>query len=250
MAFSKNNPKPHVLVLTTGLSGSSVVTGLISRAGYCTGEQTVFKNNSTGKYETFENTRFVELNDLIISKADVNFDSKSWYEKSIRDKFTKLYDLIDLKEFHEFIAECDFNKPWVLKDPKLWVTIGFWMKLLRSYSFDFKCILITRDINQLWISQTNKRIIYDYFYLKSSETRSKHDLVKFLNDNSVQYEKIVYDSLIENPSEGIDKINKFLGSHLTIKDWNNIYQPKKKYELALLFKSLLIYIMNFSERIK
>ena len=48
----------NVIILTTGLAGSSVLTGLLAEAGYWTGDDTFKKSD----YNTFENQELVELN--------------------------------------------------------------------------------------------------------------------------------------------------------------------------------------------
>jgi hypothetical protein len=63
----------NVIVLTTGLSGSSLVTGFIAKNGFWNGSETVVKNNSTGQYDTYENNALVELNDALIQEIGFNF---------------------------------------------------------------------------------------------------------------------------------------------------------------------------------
>ena len=47
----------NVIILTSGLTGSSVLTGLISRVGYWNGDQTHKK-----EYDTCENSELISLN--------------------------------------------------------------------------------------------------------------------------------------------------------------------------------------------
>ena len=49
--------KQNLIILTGGLSGSSVLAGLINKAGYWLGTKT-----TKVKYDTFENSKLVELN--------------------------------------------------------------------------------------------------------------------------------------------------------------------------------------------
>src|SRR5215472_209946 len=57
--------EPNVIILTSGLSGSSVLTALICRAGYWSGDRTHKKPH----YDTFENERLIELDCRIIAEA-------------------------------------------------------------------------------------------------------------------------------------------------------------------------------------
>ena len=77
----------NVIILTTGLSGSSLITGLIAQGGFWCGDTTVYKHNASGRYETYENSRLVELNDLIVKQTGYNFTDSAWYDKYARTIF-------------------------------------------------------------------------------------------------------------------------------------------------------------------
>src|SRR5690242_9748399 len=62
IAMSTSNS--NVIILTSGLTGSSVLTGLIARAGYWTGSQTFKK-----EYDTFENVELIRLNRDLFAAA-------------------------------------------------------------------------------------------------------------------------------------------------------------------------------------
>jgi hypothetical protein len=241
--------KENIFILTTGLSGSSVVTGLIKQAGFWCGDKTEFKDNTTGRYETYENSRFVELNNRLVKLSGKPFDSSSWYNEALRDEFTSLLNKIDLADFKQFVTDCKSHQPWVLKDPKLWVMIGFWLELFKDQ--DVKSIVLTRNIHQLWISQTSKRIIYDYTYLKNAEKTSKTILINYLKKKDINFLEQEYDQLISETSFNLQCINSFLETNLTINDWNQIYN-KRKYPFLFLngLKAFLVYIKNYSLRIR
>jgi len=242
--------KKNIFVLTTGLSGSSVLTGLIKQAGFWCGEKTEFKDNGTGKYETYENSQFVALNNRLVELSGKIFDSKSWYNDSLRGEFTDLLTKVDLTDFKQFVLDCESNQMWVLKDPKLWMTIGFWLELFKEQ--ELNVVLLTRNINQLWLSQTNKRIIYGYQYLKKSEEVSQMELIQFLKIKNIDCLVLEYDSLIDDSEHNLKKLNQFLNSQLTLSDFNSIYTEKKKSLIPFLLevKAILIYIKNYTLRIR
>jgi len=238
----------NILILTTGLSGSSVVTGLIKQAKYWCGKETEYKNNSTGQYETFENSEFVALNNQLINLSGLIVDDKFWYLPEYRRVFYKLYDEIDLTPFKQFIRECQQHEPWVLKDPKLWITIGFWSRLFDKEQI--QCIVLQRRVSNLWLSQVLKRIIYDYKYLMRSEHSSKDSLVVFLKNNNLASIEIIYDDLIDHLDSQLKKLNNYLGTHLTADDWAEVYKPSKiKSGFLLWSKAILIYLKNYSQRV-
>ena len=67
----------NVIILTTGISGSSVLTGFLAKSGLWIGDETVYKDNITGKYETYENKKLVDLNDELIDEGGLIFDGKA-----------------------------------------------------------------------------------------------------------------------------------------------------------------------------
>lgn len=238
------------MILTTGLSGSSVLTGVITQAGYWCGDKTEYKDNNTGQYETYENSQFVQLNVRLVELLGIEFDSKSWYDESLRDKFTQLYSDIDLSDFQKFITDCSEHQTWVLKDPKLWLTIGFWLQIFQQQ--EIQVVILTRNINQLWVSQTSKRIIYDYSFLKNSEQKSKIGLIDFLNANNVEYLELEYDQLLRKTKKYLGRLNEFLTTDLSLNDWFSIYKKQKNSSVFFSreIKAILIYLKNYSLRIR
>jgi hypothetical protein len=240
---------PNVMVLTTGLSGSSLATGFIAQAGFWMGENTEYKNNSTGQYETFENSRFVELNDQLIRLSGVQFNPLSWYDDQLREKFAALYDTVDLAEFEQFASICQQHQPWVLKDPKAWITLRFWLRVFEGQHI--KCVIVSRNAPRLWLSQTLKRTIYDFRYLKSAEARSIAVLSEELAATTVPFLRVEYDALVQDTSTQINKINLFLSTKLTMSDWGAVFDPKnvKRPSFTAWIKAVLIYFKNYGERI-
>jgi len=241
---------PNVFVLTTGLSGSSVLTGLIAQAGFWPGESTEFKSNATGHYETYENSRFVALNDRLVELSGIEFDSKSWYQAELRQQFSDLHKTIDLTDYKAFIEESARHQPWVLKDPKLWVTLDFWLALFKDQNLH--CVIATRSTSSLWLSQTNKRIIYDYAYLKNAEIRSYEILLERLHKAKISFTPIRYEDLLESPEQNLSRLNNDIGISLTLKNWRKVYRPPKKSRSIILtwLKAVMIYLKNYRERIR
>jgi hypothetical protein len=250
MSVNQAQNRRNVFVLTTGLSGSSLVTGLIAQAGFWTGEKTEFKDNSTGRYETYENSRFVELNNRLIELSGRTFDSFSWYDGSLRSTFADLYHEIDLAEFNAFANQCSQHQPWILKDPKLWITLGFWLQVFAEQQAC--CVIVRRDPRRLWLSQTLKRIIYDYRFLKENEYQALVTLKQFLDERQVERHEMVYENLLAAPGRAIESLNRFLSIRLREADWSEVYQPQTTSSTNIIqwVKAGLIYIKNYSGRMR
>ena len=239
----------NVIILTTGISGSSVITGFFAKSGLWTGDDTLFKDNITGKYETYENKKLVDLNNSLTREAGVDFEGKARYDEKARGKFNEIYAEIDTEKYNKFIDECNAHSPWIWKDPRLFLTIGFWRNCLDLT--DTKVIVLHRNSYELWKSQAIKRIIYSYSYLKSSEEKTRHKLLNYLESNNFSFMSLEYDQFTRDPVTSINKLNEFIGTNLKKENWDEIYKPTSifsRYKRTLL--AYLIYIKNYKSRIK
>src|SRR5581483_5743845 len=136
----------NVIILTSGLSGSSVLTGLIARAGLWTGDATYQKQD----YNTFENRELIDLNLQLFEAAGYRGNYLLEFSPEVIRNIASLAGKIDDSPFRDFLAKCDRNAPWVWKDPRLWLTIRFWRPLLHLEDCHF--IVLTRGLMQSWIS--------------------------------------------------------------------------------------------------
>jgi hypothetical protein len=239
----------NVIVLTTGLSGSSVITGLIASQGFWVGNETCFKDNSTGRYETFENRRLVELNEKLVDASGIRFGPKTWYEA--HGEKAILTTSIERKVFEGFLFDCRQHSPWIWKDPKMWITfLPIWTELLKGDVY--RCVLIKRRPLNLWLSQVRKRIIYDYFYLRDAEQRGFREMEQALDYAGVAYIRVEYESLIAQPEREIKRLNLFLGLKISMEDWRKLYKENKETTGPWLnfLKACLIYLKNYPKRIR
>ena len=239
----------NVIILTTGISGSSVITGFLAKSGFWAGEDTVFKDNITGKYDTYENKQLVTLDDALIKNAGIEFDHKSYYDKNSRSIFNRIYKETDTIKYNKFIEECNSHSPWIWKDPRLFLTIGFWKNCLDLNTT--RVIVIHRNSYELWKSQMSKRIIYSYRYLKKSEDKSRQELLNYLDSNKFSFISLEYDQFTSDPATSINELSRFIGTDLKKETWDEIYRPPAKHShykrTALAY---LVYLKNYKNRIR
>jgi hypothetical protein len=236
--------RKSVIVLTFGLSGSSVLTGLVARAGYWTGEETFKK-----EYDTHENQDLILLNSALLKAAAYHKDFTAEFSWDAINQVSSLHETIDLTVYKEFIAKCNAHSPWIWKDPRLYLTIRFWAKLMELKQVKF--ILLTRDPVQAWISQQLRRQVCTYRFFRNFEDVLRDSLVKFLEENCASYLVLRYEDLILNPEGALAKLNPYIDVALTVSDLRTIYtgplyrMPKSHWDLA---KALAIYVKNYPER--
>ncbi len=101
--------KRNVIILTSGLTGSSVLTGLIARAGYWTGDRTHKKT----EYDTYENEELIDLNQRIFRQANYHGNYLMDFSPDVLAGIGALSG--DEGLYDEFIQKCALHRPWVWK---------------------------------------------------------------------------------------------------------------------------------------
>jgi hypothetical protein len=237
----------NVIILTSGLSGSSVLTGLVSRAGYWTGDSTHKKQD----YDTYENTELIELNLRLLKQAAYSGNYLLEFSSEALNQVRSLFGKVDSQVYNLFVRKCNEHRPWVWKDPRLWLTIRFWKNLLDLE--DCRFVLLTRSPVQSWISQTLRRQITTYRYSRAYEERIKRSIINFFEENRLPYFPVGYENLILHPAETIDALNQFLQTSLTVEDLKSVYHKRlyrsPRSSLLNHVKAILIYVKNYSERL-
>ena len=241
-----SNTKRNVIILTSGLTGSSVLTGLISRGGFWTGE-----THKKEDYDTYENKRLIELNLALFREAKYTGNYLTEFSREAMARIASLHEGINEKPYRDFLAACNEHAPWVWKDPRLWLTIRFWKNLFDLNQCSF--VVLTRGYLQCWVSATLRRQIRSYRDSRLYEQTVKDSAVDFLKENKLSYLQVGYEELILTPVEAIDKLNRYLGSSLTVDDLKAIYhKPLYKAPRSSpvdVCKAAMIYMKNYGQRV-
>lgn len=235
----------NVIVLTAGLAGSSLTAGLIADAGYWTGASTFKKTD----YDTYENQELLELNRRLLQevgyrgKYELVFRAEDIHDVAERAK------TIDPAPYRAFIDRCNRHQPWLWKDPRLWLTIRFWQRHLDAGRVSY--ILATREHSQTWISQIIRRQIQTPRYCRNYMDRVRASLLEFLGENELEHLELIYEDLLMKPEEAIVRLNAFLGSGLTIDNFNHVYRGRlhrKQHGFLDYLVAKVIYFRNYSIR--
>jgi len=245
------SPKPNVIILTSGLSGSSVLTGLISRAGYWTGESTHKKDSdSYGGYDTYENQELIKLDLELFRQANYTGNYTQEFSAEAIARITALAKTIDDRPYREFLETCNQHRPWIWKDPRLWLTIGFWRNFLNLD--DCRFLLLTRSLTHSWVSSTLRRHIRSYGSMKRYELAIRDSITGFLDANGLPYLNVTFENLVVRPDQTIGELNAHLGTELSVKDLAAIYTKPlytaPRSSAVDYAKAVLIYLKNYSER--
>lgn len=233
-----NDMKKNVVILTGGLSGSSVLAGLIARAGYWLGNET-----TKVKYNTFENSKLVKLNIELFRKSGYLWRGIDDIPPPSIDRILEESRNLDLTKYQQFIEECNTHKPWLWKDPRLSYTMFFWKKLIDYKSC--KYILITRDPKQTWtgiVIRGKSAVPYDKLgNIQQSCFNASH---RFIKQEGLEHFIMTFEDLILHPDESLSDINGFLETNLDIEDFKAIYKGqlyRKRWSQFDYFKAKMIF---------
>jgi hypothetical protein len=237
--------KKNAIILTPGLTGSSVFAALFGLAGYWLGNHTVQNTD----YDTFENAELVALNRELLGALAPGFNHKRRF--SIEDivGIERASQTGELQPCREFLARCMSHSPWLWKDPRLTWTIRVWAKVmdLRQTAF----LVLTRDDLQAWISANNRRRIQSMRYTREYNDGITTANIRFLEESRLPFMKASFEDLLLQPEQMLDRLNDFFGLELSMSALRSVC-GERLYHRSRGFKDLvmaaLIYARNYHGR--
>lgn len=209
---------PNVIVLTNGLSGSSVLTGLIAKSGYWLGDETKLR-----EYNTYENSRLVDLNIRILKHSGFDWAHGLDIPPPSIEKIKQLAESKDQEEYRAFISACDRHQPWLWKDPRLCYTIFFWKHLI---DFDnIKLIIMERDLKQIWTGQILRtKVPIPLDKLQIIQRDSYRSCLQFVKEARIPYHELTFEQLILEPEKSLVGLSEFLGKEISMEEFRAIYR--------------------------
>ena len=243
--MDRDKPGRSVIILTSGLAGSSVLAALLARAGYWPGDETFRKKD----YNTWENLELVQLNKKLLEQVGYTKDYGMEFNPDDAKFVTERSLSVDPTPYQEFVVRCQRKRPWLWKDPRLLLTMNVWARYLDPASVDF--VLMSREPLQAWISQTLRRQIQPFGDCEKylAETRrflaeSVHRLDKPLLD-------LTYEALLVRPEQTLAAINGHLSLDLTLADLQHVFHGelwRRGHNLPDFAKACAIYLKNYRQR--
>lgn len=237
----------NVVILTVGWTGSSLLAGLLDAAGFWTG--TTVQNTD---YNTFENAELVRLNRKLLTMAGVGGDYATQFHPEWYHKVERLAHTVDRFPFAAFIDECRRHTPWLWKDPRLWVTMGFWKHLLPAETV--KYLLLTREPVQAWISCTLRRQIQTFGHLRRYNAATEGLMRRFLSEQRAPHLHLVYEDLRLSADRELARLAQFLGVALTLDHLLAIHDSgrlnRRNRGIGDFCKAVLIHAKNYGERLR
>jgi len=235
----------NALILTAGLTGSSVVAGMLVQAGYWAGDDTARKPD----YDTFENAQLVALNSRIIAASGYpdRFDRR--FDPDLLAGAIDRLRGIDPAPYRDFIGCCAGHTPWVWKDPRFWLTIRVWANLLNRDGL--RIILVSRESGQSWISHTLRRQIQTPRYCRAYMQGIRASLLAFIAEARVPHLEIVYEDLLRDPARVTRALCTLLGAEITVDHLQTVYRGRlgrRQHGVPSMLRAGLIYAKNYPSR--
>jgi len=222
------------------------LAGVLARGGLWAGDATVQK-----EYDTFENLELVNLNKRLLKEAGCSINYTTQFSWQALHTVSVASDRIDLTPYRDFVLRLRARTPWILKDPRLWLTIRFWQQIL---SFDdVRFVWLTREFLQGWISATTRRIVMSYRYHRQYEGHVNTSIEAFLELNGLPYTRVSFEQLLLAPELTLDKLNDFLDLKLTLEDLKSVYNGRlyrKSRGLRDFLVASAIYGKNYFQRVE
>jgi hypothetical protein len=216
------------------------------RSGYSAGARTQQKED----YDTFENSELVKLNRELFDAAAYAGNYMTEFSPELLVRMETLCSRIDNSPYAKFVAQCECDRPWVWKDPRLWVTIRYWRNIIDLDECRF--VLLRRSLFQCWISGLLRRQIRSYKDSRAYELNVQNSIRAFLSESGARWLDMSYDSLIAHPEESLARLSEFIDARISIAALESLYaKPLHKAPRApamKTLKALLIYAKNYSER--
>lgn len=238
---------PNVIILTPGLTGSSVLAGLLAAAGYAVGPATIEKPD----YDTFENRDLVALNDAIIAHAGHHERFDRIFRAQSIATIAERTKTLSPEPYRSFIETCDQQAPWLWKDPRLWLTIRVWARLIDLTQV--RVIILSRDPSQAWISHILRRQIQTPRYCRDYMTGIHQSAIAFVKQHDIPHIEIIYEQILLEPETTLAKLGSFLGITLTMDDLRRSFRGplhRKTHGPAQYLRAVLIYLKNYRHRLR
>ncbi len=233
---------PNVVIFTTGSSGSSVLAGILARQGFWVGHDT-----ARLEFNTFENADLVKFNIRILNlSGHQHRDANDLPPPSIY-KIAQLAATVDPAPYVLFTEECERHRPWLWKDPRLAFTVHFW-KQFASFN-DVRFLVMLREFRQAYAGMILKRKVYmhplEYRRILQNYEASYRTFLETQAQDRVLY--LTFEDLILEPTKCISKINRFLGTSLSVKDVTAVYRGalcRKRYGRLDYLQAVMRYYIK------
>lgn len=231
-------PKDNVIILTAGLCGSSVVAGLLRGAGYWVGADTFKKPD----YDTNENRDLVALNERLLKEAGFRERFDRVFRPGQSSEVERHLADIPTGPYRQFIEACDRHAPFVWKDPRLRLTIGFWARLLDRDRL--RILVVSRRQSQLWVSHLLRGQVLTPLECREFNEGVRSSSLDFAAAHRLPCFEIVYEDLLLAPERVLRRLGDFLGTEISLSDLGHAFRggvPARPHGAFDFLRAVMVY---------
>ena len=153
LSMRKNNA---VVILGMHRSGTSAMSGMLSRVGFFMGNQLFKAQKGVNEKGFFENSAVVGINERLFDLLSSSWDdplfhnnpSICWTEAPFKEIYREAVSLIK-KEYSDQLY-------WGMKDPRVSVLIDFWRTVLSEFAINLKYIIMIRHPAEVCMSLSKR----------------------------------------------------------------------------------------------
>ncbi len=218
----------NVIVLGAPRSGTSLTSGIFARQGYFVGDAArpaVKRGDDYNPFGYFEADDLIERNVALFRRVGYQPHNTWLFDPISDDAISRIADLSPDHADRELLAGYNTHSPWLWKDPRLCITLSYWVRLLDPSTS--VAILILRDPEDVYWSFRRKG------WCEAGESAKRAALARIEQHTraaeaavqrlTIPQLTIAYDDFRIRPHDLAAQISELAGLRLTPEDFN--FQP-------------------------
>jgi hypothetical protein len=252
-------PYNSIVILSHRWTGSSIFAGLLHRAGYWVGADTVRGPD----FETYENARLVELNSQLLGSlrpecglalggvsgngdglgADTRFCADAAEEVGRRASE------LDLSPLREFVSECDRERFWTWKDPQLAWTVRAWAHVADFSRSAF--LTLSRSELQCWITLNKRMHVQSWRCTRRYQQAINAANQSFAQTHGARHLHLTLEDLLLQPEQTLEQLNEAFGLFLGMSDLQAVCRLplyRKRRDWRDFADAVKVYLKNYHAR--
>lgn len=215
------SPRKNVLVLGMPRSGTSATASIFAAAGYFLGE--VRPADDANPLGYFQSEELTALNADLFRRVGFPHHNTWLHDPITAEQIARIATLEPEPRHQEFLARFQAHAPWAWKDPRLCLTLGFWLKLLDPATTVM--VLVRRDPADIYHSFRRRNWIKDGRPTRREVYRRAEQHIAVARDtlqrSGCRWIEVWYPDLLDRTEEVLARINDLAGTdlrpeHLTI----------------------------------
>lgn len=219
-------PAPYnILVIGAPRSGTSLTTAIFARKGYHVGpmeEEGVRSGDEHNPFGYFEADDVIAQNVALFRRVGYA-EHNTWLEQPITDaEIRALGALEPSDEDRAFLETYRAREPWVWKDPRLTLTLGYWWRLMDPERI--RVVFAARDPRDILNSFLRMGWCTEAADSKAEALRRIHQHLQAARDAIAQHDiphiEINYREYLDDPEGVARRLGAFCGIELSAADLN------------------------------